>query len=186
MSEQAGRYQRSFSGLIGAIVITLLAIGGFVAVRAFVRDDIEQKPQAVDYLETVGLAQDAGREIVYPAALPQGWIATSVDFQPGQETTWGVGILTRAGTFVGVRQEDDSLDDLLATYVDDDPDEITELPAERFEGSVATQWQVFEDEGGDRAYAAEVGEDYVLVYGSAELLDLREVVDRLTTEPVAG
>ena len=41
MSEQAGRYQRSFSGLIGAIVITLLAIGGFVAVRAFVRDDQE-------------------------------------------------------------------------------------------------------------------------------------------------
>ena len=129
--------------------------------------------------------EDAGREIVYPASLPKDWIATSVDFQPGQETTWGVGMLTRAGTFVGVRQEDDSLDDLLATYVDDDPDEITELPAERFEGSVATQWQVFEDEGGDRAYAAEVGEEWVLVYGSAELLDLREVVDRLTTEPVA-
>lgn len=185
MSEQPSRYQRSFAGLVGAIMVTLLAIGGFVAVRAFVRDDIEQEPEAVDYLETVGLAQDAGREIVYPASLPRHWIATSVDFRPGEETTWGVGILTRAGTFVGVRQDDDSLGDLLATYLEEDPDEITELPAERFEESVATQWQVFEDEGGDRAYAAEVGEDYVLVYGSAELLDLREIIDRLTTEPVA-
>lgn len=185
MSEQPGRYQRSFSGLLGAILITLLAIGGFVAVRAFVRDDASQEPEAIDYLETVGLAQDTGTDIVYPASLPDGWIATSVDFRPGRTPTWGLGMLTRDDQFAGVRQEDDSLDDLLATYLDEDDDEITELPPESFESDLAPEWQVFEDEGGDRAYAAEVGEEYVLVYGSAELDDLRELVELLTTDPVA-
>lgn len=182
MSEQPGRYQRSFSGLIGAIVITLLAIGGFVAVRAIVRDDIEQKPQAVDYLETVGLAQDADYEIVYPAALPDGAIATSVDFRPGRPPTWGLGTLTGDGRFVGLRQEEASLEDLLATYVDEDADDITELDTEALQSDVATEWRAFEDGGGDRAYAAEFGEEYVLVYGSADLEDLRAVVEQLTTE----
>lgn len=183
MSEQPGRYQRSTSGLLAAILITLLAIGGWVAIRAFVRDDLEQEPEAIDYLGTVGLAQDGGAEIVYPASLPQDWIATSVDYQPGDRPSWNVGILTDDGRFVGVHQEDDALDDLLGTYVDEDGDEIAELPPEKVESAVATEWQVFQDEGGDRAYAAEVGEDYVLVYGSAALADLREVVELLTTEP---
>ena len=34
------------------------------------------------------------------------------------------------------------------------------------------------------AHAAEVGGEYVLVYGSAELGDLRELVELLTTDPV--
>jgi hypothetical protein len=44
---------------------------------------------------------------------------------------------------------------------------------------------VFEDDGGDLAYAAEVGDEVVMVYGSAAEEDLRLVLDRLTTDPVA-
>jgi hypothetical protein len=180
VSGQAGRYQRSFSGLIGAIVITLVAIGAFVAVRALVRDDVEQEPQAIDYLESVGFAQESGVEVVYPAALPRGWIATSVDLVPGERPAWGLGLLTDDERFVGVRQEDETLDDLLPVYVDE---EVRELPPEKVDSQVAQTWQVFEDDGGDRAYAAEVGDTTVLVYGSAGELDLRTVVEALTTEP---
>lgn len=183
MSEQPGRYQRSFSGLIAAIVITVLAVGGFVAVRGLVRDDVSNEPESVDYLETVGLAQQAGEEIVYPRALPDGWRATSVDFQPGERPAFGLGVLTDQGRFVGLRQEDDNLEDLLATYVEEDADEVADLGSQTLAGDVATQWRSFEDEGGDRAYATEVGDSWVLVYGSAADEDLQALVEQLTTEP---
>ena len=54
MSEQGGRYQRSFAGMIGALLITLLVIGAFVAFRALNRDELDGGPKPVDYLETVG------------------------------------------------------------------------------------------------------------------------------------
>ena len=40
MSGQAGRYQRSFSGMVGAMVVLLVVIGGYVAFRAVNRNDV--------------------------------------------------------------------------------------------------------------------------------------------------
>lgn len=182
MSEQPGRYQRSTAGLIGAILITLVAIGGFVGFRALVRDEVEAKPVSVDYLESVGFAQDAGVEIAYPTSLPEGWAATSVDYRPGDPPAWGVGFLTDDTLFAGVRDEDAPLDDLLETYVDEDEDDIEQLADQEIDSQVASSWEVFEDGGGDRAYAAEVGDRVVLVYGSAPAEDLEMVVERLTTD----
>ncbi len=93
----------------------------------------------------------------------------------------GVGHAHRRGRFAGIRQEDASLEDLLATYVDE---ATTALPAIDVAGSVASHWQAFEDAGGDLAFAAEVGEDVVLVYGSADEADLTALIGDLTTEPV--
>ena len=182
MSEQAGRYQRSTAGLIGAILITLGAIAGFVVFRALVRDEVREEPEPVDYLESVGFAHEAGVEVAYPATVPDGWTATSVDYRPGDPPAWGVGFLTDETLFVGVRDEDASLDDLLATYVEQDENEIDQLGDRTLDSDVAATWQVFEDSGGDRAYAAEVGDRVVLVYGSAPADDLELVVERLTTE----
>jgi hypothetical protein len=182
VSEQGGRYQRSFAGMIGALLITLVVIGAFVAFRALNRDELETKPDPVDYLETVGLIQENGGSVVYPSTLPDGWTATSLDFTPGEETAWGLGFLTDDGKYVGLRQEDASLDDLLETYVDESPKELDE--AEFPDSAVARSWRVFEDEGGDTAFAAELGEEWVLVYGSASRSDLESMVERLTTDPV--
>lgn len=183
MSEQAGRYQRSTAGLIGAILITLVAIGGFVVFRSLVRDEVQQEPEAIDYLESAGFAQDAGAEIAYPRSVPDGWSATSVDYQPGDPPAWGVGFLTDETLFVGVRDEDASLDDLLETYVEPDENDIEQLADQGLDSEVASTWQVFEDSGDDRAYAAEVGDRLVLVYGSAPSEDLELVVEQLTTQP---
>jgi hypothetical protein len=161
VSDQGGRYQRSFGGLVGAMVVTLVAIGGFVAFRAVNRDLPDGSPDPIDYLEQVGYAQEADIDVVYPASLPDGWYATSV--------TLG--------------QEQDDVDDLLATYVDED--HVDDAPSVSVEGSVAPEWQGFSDKGGDRAYAAEVDGETVLVYGSASEADLRQVLEQLTTEPVA-
>ena len=177
----AGRYQRSTNGLVGALLVTVLVILGFVGFRALNRDQPDVKPTPVDYLGAVGAAQGAHIDVVYPPSLPGGWMATSVDFVPGERghrPAWGIGMLTDSGHFVGLRQEDASLDDLLHTYVDESP---TEGPRLTVPGSVARTWRSFSDSGGDHAYAAEVGRDNVLVYGSASTDDLRRILDELTT-----
>lgn len=178
VSEPA-RYQRSVSGLIGALLILLAIIGVFVALRAFSRTDVEIKPTAVDYLAEVSYAQQQGARLVYPAALPKGWIATSIDRVPGAGTTWGVGMLTANGKFAGFRQQDAPLADLLATYVDKSP---TEGAPVTVPGSVVPRWRTFSDSGGDHAFAARVAGDTVLVYGSASVDDLRTLVATLTTK----
>ena len=183
MTETPGRYQRSASGLLGALIVTLLVIGAFVAFRALNRDELEVPPGSVDYLEQAGLAQEAGLEVVYPRDLPAGWQATNVEVVPGERPVWAVSLLTDDRRFIGVRQEDDQLDDLLATYVDED---VEARPDIRIEGSVAKEWKVFEDDGGDLAYAAELGDQVVMVYGSAGEDDLRLVLEQLTTEPVTS
>ena len=40
--------------------------------------------------------------------------------------------------------------------------------------------------GGQTAYVAEVGDDTVLVFGSASAKDLQAIIDALTAAPVAG
>jgi hypothetical protein len=183
VSEQPGRYRRSTSGLIASILVTLVAIGGFVALRELTRNDLEVEPEPVDYLSAVEFAQQEGAELVYPPSLPDGWIATSVEITPGEEPVWRLGVLTDQERFVGLRQDNDSLDDMLEAYVDEDVDE---LEPERLDSPVAPEWRVFEDEGGDVAFAAEVGDQVVLVYGSAGADDVRRFAESLTTEPRGG
>lgn len=172
------RYPRTANGLIGSMIVTVVLVLAFVGFRAVFSKDLEVKPERVDYLSVVDAAQHGGFDLVYPAALPPGWTPTSVHYTPGSRPAWGVGILTDDGHFVGLRQEDSSLDDLLHTYVDADPAAGGSVDVS---GSVAPTWRTFSDAGGDHAYAAEVGGDQVLVYGSASEADLRVLLQELTT-----
>jgi hypothetical protein len=177
-SGNAGRYARTTNGLIASMVVTVLAVGAFVGLRALTRDDLEIKPEPVDYLAAVDGVQSAGLTVVYPPKLPDGWIADSIDYQPGNRPVWGIGMLTEDGKFAGIRQEDAAVNDLLHTLVDENPSEGDPVEVA---GSVAPRWQTWSDSGGDHAFSAEVGHDTVLVYGSASVADLRELLDRLTT-----
>jgi hypothetical protein len=181
VSEQgrAGRYARTTNGLIASLVVTVVAVGAFVALRAFGSDDLEVRPEPVDYLSVVEAAQDAGVDVVYPPALPPGWEATSVDYAPAGPLDWGIGTLTDDGKFAGVRQADDSVDDLLEQWVDADAAEgdPIEVP-----GAVARDWRSWSDSGGDHAFSAELGGTTVLVFGSAPVDDLRDLLERLTLE----
>jgi hypothetical protein len=175
--ERPGRYQRSPSGLVAALIVTVLAVSAFVVFRAINRNDLQVRPERVDYLETVRVLQQDGAEPVYPARLPDGWVPTSVDLKPGLRLSWGVGIVVDDQNYVGVRQSSDSLGSLLETYVDEQP--VEGDPA-TVESEVASRWRTFSDDGGDRAYAAEVAGQTVLVYGSAPDADLRTVIASLT------
>jgi len=179
---RAGRYQRSIAGGVGSLIVLVVVVLAFVAFRAVFRDNDAVDVEPVDYLAVVAPAQEAGTRIVYPPSLPDGWIPTSVDFVPGERPSFGVGMLTDDDLFVGVRQADDDLANLLETYVDADAvkgDVVT------VEGSIVPDWQEWSDAGGDHAYSATVGNTELLVYGSAPTEDLLTVVRSLTDAPVA-
>ncbi len=182
MSDQAGRYQRSMSGMIGALVVTLLGIGAFVAFRALNRTDLEIAPEAVDYRALVSQVQAAGDDVVYPSSLPAGWIVTSANYKPGRDRNWDLGALTADDRFAGLHQADTSVERLVADLVDDNAEEGAPV---RLDSPLAGTWRTFTDSGGDYAVAAEVGEDTLLVFGSAPPQQIRDLAESLVTTPLS-
>jgi hypothetical protein len=178
---RGGRYQRSIAGGIGSLLVLIAVVLAFVAFRAVFRDNDAVDVEAVDYLAVVAPAQEASIRVVYPPSLPEGWTATSVAFVPGERPAFGVGMLTDDDLFVGVRQADEELADLLETYVDA---QVVKGDVVTVDGAIVPEWQEWSDDGGDHAYSATVGDTEVLVYGSAPTEDLLTVVRSLTDAPV--
>ena len=184
-SERPGRYQRSAVGLVTSLVVTVVAIGGLLYFMGAFRHDLEVKPEAVDYVEIVQSAQQAGLTPIYPEALPKGWISTGVDVVPGDRPVVMVRLLTDDEKFVAVRQEDTSLTAMLSQWVDEDTETRPGYTVPSSVASpVAREWKGYADAGGDSAYAAEVAGQTVLVFGSAPAKDLQTIVDSLVTTPV--
>ncbi|MFT4261767.1 MAG: DUF4245 family protein [Nocardioides sp.] len=186
-TQGARRYPRTFGGLIGSMVVLVLAVVVYWGVQNLTHDHPTVKPEAVAYRETVAQVQQAGYTVAYPTSLDKGWKATSVHFTPGDRPAWGLGVLTSAGTYVGVAQEDADLSDLLTTYVDTSARQGADATISSPVGSTWTTWS---DSGGDHAYATTLSvggeEQTLLVYGSASTADLQSVVESLSTAAVAG
>lgn len=183
MSETPGRYQRSMAGMVGAMLVTLLVIGAFVIFRAVNREELAIEPEPVDHLPSVEAAQDAGYRVAYPRRLPEGWRVTSLDLRTGDDPVWGLGILTDEDRFVGLRQQDEEVETLVETYVDP---EFRTGPAVAVRGDLAgvvPEWQRYDDAGGDQAFAGEMGDEVLLVFGS-DAAAVQELVDLLTTRPL--
>ncbi|WP_267128525.1 MULTISPECIES: DUF4245 domain-containing protein [unclassified Nocardioides] len=175
------RYQTSMAGMVGAMLVLLVAIGGFMLLRSVTSDEPEVEVEAVDYLSAVRDQQRIDRRVVYPRTLPEGWKATSIDYVPGRQPSWGIGMLTDEGTFVGVRQQDESVDVLLDQFVDEDTTTEESLVTPK---AIAPEWVGYADEGGDTAFAAEIRNETILVFGSADAADLATLVNLLTFAPV--
>lgn len=189
MSEQSGkpgRYQRSASGLVASLLVTGLAVLLVVWLMGLFRSEPEIRPTPINYIEAVRAVQGDGQRPVYPPTLPQGWIATAFEVEPGAESSYGLKLLTAEEDFVGVSQADESAGTLVGRHVDEDDAEIREIDDYTATGSVARQWDGYADTGGDTAYAAQVGETTVLVYGSAPAEDLQVLIERLTRERLRG
>ena len=190
--EAPSRYDRTYGGLIASLLVTVVVVVGYVGLRALNRDELEVTPEPVEYAEAVAAAQDAGFTLVYPRQLPAGWVATRLAFERGESPAWGIDLLTDDGTFVGLRQEDEDLDDLLSTYVDEQPSEEEMVS---LDSAVASSWQAWSDDGGDHAFSTEVApvagaddsaaeRDTLLVYGSASEVDQIELIGLLVTDPL--
>jgi hypothetical protein len=173
-----GRYERSTGGLIGAILVLLLVVGGIVLFRGAFRETPTYEPDHIDYRALVTSIQQTGLEPVYPAELPTGWYVKDAAFTPGDRPVLDLAMTTDDNRFAGFHQEDRAVDDLVETYVGSGATRGEDV---RIDGTVASTWETFSDTDGDHAFAAQVGGDTVLVYGSASEDDLRGLVESLTT-----
>jgi hypothetical protein len=142
------RYPRTSGGLIGAMVVTVLAVLAFVAFRAVTRDNEATPVQAVDY----SISLKAGRAdkqlmVLAPEQLPAGWKATSATYTRGTKPAWHLGILTDKRNYVGIEESKSTVEDLATEHVD----------ANAKQGKDVTiggeTWQTFTDAGGDYAVA---------------------------------
>ncbi len=181
MSEQPGRYQRSPAGMVGALLVTVLVILGFVVFRSCIRSDLDVKPQRVDYRADVGFAQQNGARLVYPASLPSGWYATNVDYTPGTPPTLLISMLTASRDYAGFVQSSKSAPEVLTTYVDSDP---TAGAPVTLDSGLVTQWDTWTDAGGDTALVAQWHGETLMVFGSAPQSDLETLAGTLSAEPL--
>jgi hypothetical protein len=189
VSEQgARRYPRTFAGLIASMIVLVVAVVGFWALNNGFHQHPEGGPVAVDYHKTVGELQKAGAPlaVIYPSTLPSGWTATSADYTPqsglGTQPSWSLGVVTAHHTFVGLRLAATSLDSLITTYVDKDAEKGSPTTVHTEFGDT---WTTYTDRGGDTGYALTVGDDVLLVYGSADKADLTTFMQSLTSKRLA-
>lgn len=180
VSEKPGRHQTSMGAMVGAMSILVVCVLGFVLLRDLGRQSAETSPEPVVWEIAVEAAHDSGHPVVHPGELPRGWTATSISFEPTEPPTWGMGMLTGTGSFVGIRQEDAPARDLLETYVDEDARQGDDVAVT---GELAGEWQSWTDSGGDVALLLQRDEDVVLVYGSATREVVEELAGQLTDAP---
>jgi hypothetical protein len=182
--ERPSRYNRSFGGLLAAMVVTVVAVAAYVGVRALVRDQPDVV-QEVDYLAVVRDLQAADVQVVYPCSIPDGWRSSTTSFTRGSPPAWGIGFVTDDDEFVGVRQGDTDVEDLLDTYVDEASAQGDDVSPINLLG--VPVWQTWSDAGGDHAFSATLGPPLdgqtLLVYGSASPAQQEAVIAQLTTGP---
>lgn len=172
-----GRYQRSFGGLIGSMIVLVVVVFGIIVFRGTFRDTPEYQPDDVDYLEMVTSIQQLGLEPVYPPTLPSGWYAKAASFEPSDRPAIDLAFTTADEHTVGLHQEDTGEAGLLDTYVGDG--------AQQNDDTLTTDlgtWTGWDDSAdSDHAWTTEIGDDTILVYSSGDPDELRTFVESLTT-----
>jgi Protein of unknown function (DUF4245) len=184
---RGGGYQRSASGLLGAMVATVLAVVAFVAFRGLTRDNEATAVPTVDWHISYQAARaDNKLQVLAPTgSLPSGWKATSVSYMPGGEPAWHLGLLTGSGKYVGIDESTDDLDGLVHQNVDPDASRGRDVTI------TGQKWQVYTDARGDYALGRTLrsgnGQPYEsqLVGGSAPDATIRAFVATLPAPPVA-
>lgn len=183
--EKPGRYQRTTGGLIGSMIVAVVVVLGVVVFRETFRDTPEFEPESVDYLPAVAALQGEGRQVAYPPELPDGWMVTGIDVEPGQRPSWSMALLTDDDKYVGIHQRDEDIDRLVEEHIDEN---ATEGEPVRLDSPIASEWTTYSDDGGDHGFATTIttdaGEESLLVYGSAPTEDLEALIGLLTLDPV--
>ena len=178
-----GGYQRSSSGLLAALIVTVVAVVAVYAFNALKTDHPTTPVRAVDYAAAVRGARSAGElPVLAPASLPRGWKATSARFAGGPEPTWHLGVLTAQGDYLGVEEARSTLTGLVTTYVDENAEPGRDVVV----GSQT--WRTWTDPGGDYALGRTTGSGSsavsTLVVGTAPAATVRSFVATLRAGPV--
>ncbi len=173
MSEQPARYQRTTGGLVGALIVAVAVVVGFVLLRDLVRTEAETEVKEVDYLRVLEFTREqVDFDPLAPRSLPDGWRATSARITP-QPARWHLGVLTDQDRYIGLEQSRSSEANMVRRYVD----------AEAVEGEPVTidgrAWRTWTDQGGDNGLSRVVDGVTVVVVGTPDQALLADYVESL-------
>jgi hypothetical protein len=160
VSERAGRYQRSFGGMVTAMVVLVVLLVAWLGFRALTSSQPPSPVHAVSYADDASAAAKAADfALLAPPRLPSGWRATTVRYTGQPRPHWHLGVLTDENRYVGLEQGHESVGSSLTSYVDSSP---SRGPAVRI---VGTPWQSWRDSKGDLALVRRQGGTTTLVVG---------------------
>jgi hypothetical protein len=146
--------------MIGAMVVLVAVVVAFVVFRDANRADPASPVQAVDYGRDADYArQQASFDLLAPESLPQGWKATTVEYVPGPDDRWHLGMLTENDRYVGLEQSDDPVRSMLETHVDPEPTPGKPVLVD------GVRWSTWADSGGDLALVRRDAGTTTLVVG---------------------
>jgi hypothetical protein len=174
MSERPGRYQRSVPGMVGALLVLLLVVAGFVIFRDVNRNEPANPIDAVEFSDAASFArEEADFPVLAPDELPDGWIATSVRFDRGRKQAWHLGTLTDEKRYVGLEQSRQPVAEMVEQFLDQGVDEGDPVTID------GQQWRSFTDDDGDLALARRGDGSTTLVIGRVSQETLEELLATL-------
>ncbi len=155
--------------VLGAIVLGLWLVGQLVT------NTPDEPTRSVDWQTAASGVEDrAGFVPLVPAELPKAWRATSARVV---NDSWQLGVLTGQDKFIGLTQQ--------AT-------EVADLVKDRAAGSKpagevtigGAKWQLRTGPGEDTTYARQIGDQAVVVTGSATRAQFEDYIASL--QPYSG
>jgi hypothetical protein len=160
VSQQAGRYPRTFGGMVGAMMVLVAIVLVWVGFRAVTSSDPANPVQRVHYAQEVPLARKAAHfKLLAPPRLPAGWRATTVTFTDTVPQHWHLGVLTDQDRYVGLEQAQQSRGSMVATYVGNDATRGAPVQV------AGRTWSTYTDSQGDLALVRHESRVTTLVVG---------------------
>ena len=164
--ERPARYQRSFSGLVAAMVV-LVGVVAVVAVLQWSTTPKDTNPTpAIDYKPLLGAARADGRLLSpAPASLPRGWRATSETYVRTSPPSWHLGLFGPGDAYLGIDESSGSETDYVQTVVGDG---ATENGSITLTGALAGRWHTWAEPGGDFALSRRTDRGTIVVITSTQ------------------
>lgn len=146
--------------MVGAMIVLVGGIIGFVVLRDVTRDDPPSPVRTIDYAPDAAYAREqAGFDVVAPAALPEGWRATTAGYVGGAGESWHLGLLTDEDRYVGLEQSGASAESMVEEHVDADATAGDPVSVD------GDDWATWSDDDGDLALVREEAGTTTLVVG---------------------
>lgn len=157
--------------VIGVIMLGAVFIGSTLLTTP------DQQVPTVDYKATVADVREvAPYEVVAPQSLPDGWRATSAEYEHGSEGRWHLGVLTADDEYVGLEQTPRRQAEAVEEFSPDtEPRGKTAIGGDT--------WRVRANEQGETTLVRRSGGVTTLVTGTASRNQLESYVASLSAGP---
>lgn len=155
--------------VLGGIILALFGIGQF-----FYGSDAPRRD--VDFACVAQSARESVEWLLYtPTTVPAGWTSNNAQFNPGDEGSWRLGMVTADNEFIGIEQHFDDVADVVETYAPES-EETGRAQVAGFD------WDVYESADGTMSFVRTEGEQVIMVTSTAERAIIETYIESLTSE----